>query len=88
MSGLEGAEVPAQPGMDFSEAGFLQELQVHTSHQALHFLENRAVVPRAVLPCQRLTTQHQRLTTQRGAGSSETLHLLLVVMQHGRTLQP
>ncbi len=33
MSGLEGAEVPAQPGMDFSEAGFLRELQVRKNNR-------------------------------------------------------
>ena len=79
MSGLEGAEVPAQPGMDFSEAGFLQELQVHPSHHALQFLESCAVVSRALLPC-------RCLTASRGVGSTETLHLLLVIMRHRRSL--
>ena len=37
LSGLEGAEVPPQPGMDFSEAGFLQELQVRRTQQTRHF---------------------------------------------------
>ena len=72
MSGLEGAEVPRQPGMDFSEAGFLQELQVRSHHLTLHLLGSHAFVPRILLP-------RGRLTTQRGAGPTGTLRLLLVI---------